>query len=88
MKSKEILIAFVLVALSSLVTTLHSNFSEYKIVDTRSGRIRGIREFTFFENKPFHSYRGIPYAEKPIGSLRFKVNISRFGKIIEFYFEF
>lgn len=87
MESKRILTEFALFTLFTLVANLLSDLPEHKTVDTKSGRIRGIKELTFFGNKPFYSYRGIPYAEKPIGSLRFKVN-TPFCKVIEFHFDF
>lgn len=42
-------------------------------VDIESGRIRGKRSLTLFQEKPYYSFRGIPYAQPPIKDLRFKV---------------
>lgn len=42
-------------------------------IEIESGRVRGKLNVTLFEEKPFYSFRGIPYAEKPINDLRFKV---------------
>lgn len=47
---------------------------EFKIVQTTSGLVRGRKFTTLFANKEFYSFRGIPYAEPPIGELRFKVS--------------
>lgn len=47
---------------------------EFKIVETTSGLVRGRKFTTLFANKEFYSFRGIPYAEPPIGELRFKVS--------------
>lgn len=47
---------------------------EYRVVDTNSGQIRGIRESSFLKKVDFYSFRGIPYARAPIGQLRFKVS--------------
>lgn len=41
------------------------------LVVTVSGPIRG--QFVQEENISYHSYQGIPYAEPPVGNLRFKV---------------
>lgn len=46
---------------------------ECPVVTTKLGRISGIREKTVLGNESFCSYRGIRYAEPPIGKLRFKV---------------
>lgn len=43
-------------------------------VDIESGRIRGKRSSTLFQEKPYYSFRGIPYAQPPIKDLRFKVS--------------
>lgn len=56
-------------------------------VDIESGRVRGKRGLTLFREKPYYSFRGIPYAQPPIKDLRFKVSIiynrspSQFRKI-------
>lgn len=47
---------------------------EYKIIETNDGSIRGVRKITFWKHVDYYSFKGIPYAEKPIGPLRFKVN--------------
>lgn len=43
------------------------------LVQTESGWIRGVAQHTFLKEVPFTSFTGIPFAEKPIGNLRFKV---------------
>lgn len=47
--------------------------SEYKTVETRDGLIRGRLNHTLFHKRSYYSFLGIPYAEKPINDLRFKV---------------
>lgn len=42
-------------------------------IDIESGRIRGKRALTLFQEKPYYSFRGISYAQPPIKDLRFKV---------------
>lgn len=44
-------------------------------IDIESGRIRGKRSLTLFGEKPYYSFRGIPYAKPPIKDLRFKVSL-------------
>lgn len=45
------------------------------IVKIESGQIRGFKRFTIIEEKPYYSFRGIPFAQTPIDELRFKVSI-------------
>ena len=40
------------------------------IVTTSSGQLQGTSEFSFFY--PFYAFKGIPYAEPPVGDLRFR----------------
>lgn len=47
--------------------------STYKTVVTRNGAVRGILKKTIFRQKPYFQFMGIPFAEPPIGELRFKV---------------
>ncbi|XP_055320352.1 esterase B1-like [Sitodiplosis mosellana] len=41
-------------------------------IEIESGRIRGKRSLTLFGEKPYYSFRGIPYAQPPLKDLRFK----------------
>lgn len=43
-----------------------------KVITTEYGQIRGRKFFTLFDNKPYYSFRGVPYAQPPLKSLRFK----------------
>jgi hypothetical protein len=47
------------------------------LVITQSGKVQGTSE-TSFESREYWSFRGIPYAEPPLGQLRFKV-MAHFG---------
>lgn len=47
--------------------------ADLKEIDIDSGRIRGKRSLTLFNEKPYYSFRGIPFAQPPIKDLRFKV---------------
>lgn len=64
-----------------LVCLIQSNYAEeeepdnrFKIIEITSGKIRGKLEYTYLHQKPYYSFRGIPYAKPPLGSLRFKVS--------------
>lgn len=45
----------------------------YKTIETHDGIVRGHLNRTIFRNISYYSFLGIPYAEKPINGLRFKV---------------
>lgn len=47
--------------------------SIFKTIQTKNGYVRGLRKFTLFEKEPYYSFKGIPYAKPPLGTLRFKV---------------
>lgn len=47
--------------------------NEYKVTQTEYGPIRGQRLLTLFDEKPYYSYRGVPYARPPLNELRFQV---------------
>lgn len=42
------------------------------IISLRLGPIKGIQRISYLGNR-FYSFRGIPYAQPPIGKLRFRV---------------
>lgn len=50
---------------------VNERFAEIEI---ESGDIRGKRNVTLFDEKPYYSFRGIPYGQSPIDELRFKVS--------------
>lgn len=47
----------------------------YKTIETHDGIVRGRLNYTLFRNISYYSFLGIPYAEKPINGLRFKVRL-------------
>lgn len=44
-----------------------------KVINTEYGKVRGKLESTLFGDKHYYAFRGIPFAQPPIGDLRFKV---------------
>lgn len=76
---KKILTAAILLTIT-LFVSVESN-AHYKTVETNSGRIRGVHDVTLRQNHSYYSFRGIPYAKKPIGQRRFKVR----DHIFEYY---
>nr|WAU86697.1 carboxylesterase [Bradysia odoriphaga] len=55
-----------------IVTTV--NCDKYTVA-THSGLVQGVSLRTLEENKEYIAYRGIPYAEPPVGDLRFRVPV-------------
>lgn len=47
--------------------------SDFDIVDTDLGRIRGIKKVSALGTS-YTAFLGVPYAKPPIGELRFKVS--------------
>lgn len=39
----------------------------------QNGQVRGRSHLSIERNLPFYSFRGIPFAEPPVGELRFEV---------------
>lgn len=62
-------------------------YEKYKIVETDSGPIRGVRNTTLLNGSIFYSFRAIPYAKAPIGDLRFKVTL-RNSLFIDLYLNY
>ncbi|VVC91241.1 unnamed protein product [Leptidea sinapis] len=58
--------------ISYLVAVIVSTYAkvEYDIVETSSGLVRG--RLDQYKSTKYYSYKGIPYAESPTGSLRFQ----------------
>lgn len=48
--------------------------AEYKVVETKNGKVRGVRGTTLIKQVDYFSFKGIPYAKSPIGELRLKVS--------------
>ena len=44
-----------------------------RIIDTSTGKVRGAVSLSR-QHREFYSWRGIPYAEPPVGNLRFAVS--------------
>lgn len=47
---------------------------QYKIVDTDNGKVRGIKSISLLKGDQYYAFKGIPYAQPPLGDRRFKVN--------------
>ncbi|XP_049850043.1 esterase FE4-like [Schistocerca gregaria] len=64
-------LAFVSVILHSCLSPCFINAQEYVTVSTQEGDLRGQIETTY-TNMTMYSFKGIPYAESPVGDLRFQ----------------
>lgn len=68
MGSQTILIVFFI---SFLIMSVLGFDNSTLVVDTSNGPVRGQLFSTILENKPYYSYKGIPYAKAPSYDLRF-----------------
>lgn len=62
-------VAYIVIAQKSVIKCDDNSL----IVQTESGKIRGVQLKTNLNQRKFNAFRGIPYAQAPTGSLRFKV---------------
>lgn len=76
------LISFILCA---IITIFGNGDCDYfKVVYTSDGAVRGVKNTTEWQKCDYHAFKGIPYAEPPMGDLRFKVNISHKYDVINY----
>lgn len=69
-------VALVIVLFLGFAHALSSVFNDATpIVDTEYGKVRGQQRITLFDSKVYYSFRGIPFAQPPVGELRFQVKI-------------
>ncbi len=66
-----LLIVLSVIALTIVPTAISDDVNT--IVETNSGPVRGKLFETLFDRRPYYAFKGIPYAEPPVGKLRFKV---------------
>lgn len=45
-----------------------------RIVETKSGSIRGVLQTSLLKGVDYYGFKGIPYAKAPTGDLRFRVS--------------
>lgn len=48
-------------------------------------QIRGREQHTFYANREYVAFKGVPYAEAPVGTLRFKVRSNVQCILVECY---
>lgn len=74
-----LLMAILAISVAVLILTVtnwnyEEELPEFRTVSTFNGQLRGRLHHTFFDDKPYYAFRGIPYAKPPIWELRFKVS--------------
>lgn len=69
--------------------------SDFQVVETKSGSVRGKRLFTLLQDKPYYAFKGIRYGRPPINDLRFRVRHSTIiffpffsSSLMHFFFSF
>ena len=67
-----ILLAFLVASLSNLSDC---RSPKYSVVNTADGTVRGKLDTTLFDKKEYYAFKGIPFAQPPVGNLRFMVCI-------------
>lgn len=68
-----IISSFILLCSSLISHAESTEITEYKLINTASGVIRGKADVTIFNGRKYFAFKGIPYANAPVGDLRFKV---------------
>lgn len=67
----------VVVLVIPIVNSLWSYVQQYAetvtVQTTMAGSFRGRQAFTMFDQRRYYAFKGLPYAEPPLGALRFKV---------------
>ncbi|KAI4457134.1 carboxylesterase [Holotrichia oblita] len=60
---------FVLLYVHATFATLDSQFY---VTGTFNGLVKGLKQTTITSNKPYYAYLGVPFANPPVGNLRFE----------------
>jgi len=58
---------------NSVGNSSYTNNTKWPIVSTKTGTVQGFPMKTFF-GRSIYAFEGIPFAEPPIGNLRFRVS--------------
>lgn len=67
-----VLVVVVLVAVKVAAAAGGAMATEVPFIETEGGRVSGILEESL-KGREFYSFYGIPFAQPPVGKLRFKV---------------
>lgn len=58
----------------ALLRSTNAKSDYYRIATTEYGEVQGILKTTLLNDVDYYAFKGIPYAESPVGKLRFKVS--------------
>lgn len=70
----KLVVLILTVSIGKSVRCEEGNVVINQIVHTDSGPVRGKLDETILQKTNYYSFKGIPYAEVPVGDLRFKVS--------------
>ena len=59
-----------------LISLINLTFSYNTIlIKTNDGTVKGVKETALYSSDQYYAFRGIPYAQPPVGDLRFLVRV-------------
>lgn len=73
-----VLLAFAAVVACSVIDNRSSAFNNL-VINTQGGQVQGIEERAGLTGVRYFSWKGIPYAEPPVGNLRFRESVPHRG---------
>lgn len=68
-----LLVVVLIIPLVNGAITLVQEYTSTLTVTTTIGSFRGRLALTMFDQRRYYAFKGMPYAEPPLGELRFKV---------------
>ena len=69
---RSIILCLILSIIAINIASAIQNSGKFQVISIESGQVRGQKLRTLIENREYYAFRGIPFAQTPIGNLRFK----------------